>query len=578
MKSLLRVLHLEDDPKDAELAQCALEAEGIDHIVVRVDTQPAYLTALESGGFDLILSDFSLPSFDGSSALALARARCPDVPFIFVTGTLGEELAIETLKNGATDYVLKEHLSRLAPAVRRALQEVEERAIRKRAEEQLIHNAYYDGLTGLPNRSLFMDRLQQSIALKTRHKDQLFAVLFLDLDRFKVINDSLGHSIGDQLLIAVAQRLKCILRPDDTMARFGGDELAILLEDIKDVSSAIRVSSRVHSLMASPFHIEGHEIFISASIGIAADPAHSKGAADILRDADTAMYRAKGVGFANSEVFDESMHAHAVAILALETDLRRAIDRKEFVLHYQPIVSLETGQITSVEALVRWQHAERGLVMPSDFLPLAEETGLILPICEWVLHTACEQNAAWQKAKLPPVRMAVNLSAHQFKGPNLVGAIADALDDSGLDPRWLELELTEDIVMENAGEAMTKLLELRGLGVRLSIDDFGTGYSSLSHLKRFVINTLKIDASFVRDITDDPRDSAIVVSVISLAHNLGLTVIAEGVETALQMEFLRSLHCDEIQGYYLYKPMQADELTQLLQGVGPYARMDVPRP
>ncbi|MBV8856892.1 MAG: EAL domain-containing protein [Acidobacteria bacterium] len=437
---------------------------------------------------------------------------------------------------------------------------------RKRAEEQLLHDAFHDALTGLPNRALFMDHVKMAIQRSRRAGDRFFAALFLDLDRFKIINDSLGHMVGDQLLVGIAHRLEACLRPGDTVARLGGDEFTILLEDLSVTEDAIEVATRVQEAVSQPFNIGGHEVFTTASIGIALSRTGYERAEDLLRDADTAMYRAKMEGKKRHVVFDKAMHDRAMELLQLETDLRRAISRNEFFLNYQPIVCLETGLVSSFEALVRWRHPERGLVMPSDFIPVAEETGLIIPLGAWVLNEACRQMRLWQRqgAADETVAVSVNLSSRQFSQADLIEQVAGALRESGLRPGSLKLEITESMVMENIDTAIDMLMQLRGLGVQLAIDDFGTGYSSLSYLHRFPIDTLKIDRSFVTQMTDNSENAEIVRTIVTLARSLDMAVVAEGVETADQLRQLGDLGCDFGQGYLFSRPVGAGAAAELL--------------
>jgi diguanylate cyclase (GGDEF)-like protein/PAS domain S-box-containing protein len=651
-----------------------------------VATRDAFEAALRSRTFDIILSDYSLPGFDGQSALELAQAVCPDVPFLFVSGTIGEDRAVESLKGGAVDFVLKDSFARLAPAIRRALDDTRERAARrraedalrlseeryalaargandglwdwdvsgghiylsprwkamlgwgvddvsddldewfgrvhpqdlpnlrarlsahfdghsehfeceyriahrdgtwlwmlsrglgvrsaegaplrmagsqtdithrKRAEEQLLHDALHDALTGLPNRASFLDRLMLVMSQNSRRPERRFAVLFLDLDRFKVVNDSLGHVIGDQLLIEIARRLQASLRHGDTVARLGGDEFALLLDSIVDPPAATRAAERIHRELEPPFRLEGHEVFSSASIGIALSTTAYDKPEDMLRDADTAMYRAKAMGRAQHAVFDQDMHARAVEVLRLETDLRRAIEKSEFRLHYQPVISLADGRMVSLESLVRWQHPQKGLVMPNAFIGLAEETGLIVPLGAWVLGEACRQMRDWTASAVGDPFVSVNLSPRQFAHTDVVGEVRSILESTGLPGARLGLEITESALMEG-GDVRARLVELRNLGVRLLLDDFGTGYSSLSYLLRFPIDIIKIDASFVRGLEGDAEKQAIVRSILTIGHNLRMQVIAEGVETADEVAMLRSLGCDYGQGYLWSRPLPAD--------------------
>ena len=438
---------------------------------------------------------------------------------------------------------------------------------RKRVEEQLIYDAFHDGLTGLPNRVLLMERLENAIALRKQRKNYLFAVLFLDLDRFKVINDSLGHMIGDQLLIAITRRLKTCLREEDTIARLGGDEFGILLENIKDESYATYVSERIEKELMLPFNLSGNEVFASVSIGIAMSTTGDEQAQNLLRDADTAMYHAKARSTTlRYQVFDTAMHVRAVTLLQLETDLRRAVERDEFKLHYQPIVSLQTGKITGFEALVRWQHPLRGLISPLEFIPIAEETGLIIPIGWWVLREACRQMRVWHlQFPRSPLTISVNISGKQFSQPNLIKHIEQILAETNLDPCSLKLEITESVLMENAKSAAAMLVKLQALGIRLSMDDFGTGYSSLSYLHRFPIDTLKIDRSFINIVDIDIEKIEIIRTVIALAWNLGMDVVAEGVETQNQMAQLKALKCQYGQGYFFSKPLDAEKAQALIE-------------
>jgi diguanylate cyclase (GGDEF)-like protein/PAS domain S-box-containing protein len=436
------------------------------------------------------------------------------------------------------------------------LQDISER---KRAEAQLLHDAFHDGLTGLPNRALFLDHVKLAMERGKRYPNRQFAVLFLDFDRFKIINDSLGHAVGDQLLIAIASRLEACLRPGDTIARLGGDEFTVLLEEMRHYNESLEVAARIQQALEAPFTLNGNEVFISVSIGIADSSMGYEQPEDMLRDADTAMYRAKARGAKCHEVFDKTMHSQVASRLQMESDLRRAIERQEFFLCYQPIVVLETGRLAGFEALVRWKHPERGLVSPAQFIPLAEETGLILPIGHWVLQEACRQMREWQELYPAsfPLQMSVNLSSKQFTQPNLIEQIRAILDDTQLDAQYLKLELTESAVMDNVEAAIKQLADIRALGIELSIDDFGTGYSSLSYLHRFPLNTLKIDRSFVMSM-NEKENIEIVRTIIALAGSLGMEVIAEGVETFDQLTQLRNLHCGCGQGYYFSKPVEKE--------------------
>ncbi len=435
---------------------------------------------------------------------------------------------------------------------------------RRQAEERVHHLAHYDELTGLPNRGMFSRSLSHALIRARRH-DKPLAILFIDLDRFKNINDSLGHEAGDRVLAEVAQRLLGCLREGDTIGRLGGDEFVVLIEELPEPMHVATVAQKILAAVVKPFIVGAQEFNITASIGISTCPDDSDDMQDLLRNADIAMYRAKEQGKNNYQFYSARMNIHTVERLALESGLRRALERNEFILHYQPKVDIGSGHITGLEALVRWQQRATELIAPAQFIALAEETGLIVPIGEWVLRTACARNQLWRKQGLPPLRTAVNLSARQFAHENLSQDVARVLDETGLDPAALEFEITESMVMHDPERAVKLLTRLKGMGIHLSIDDFGTGYSSLSYLKRFPLDSVKIDRSFIRDIPGDADDAAITRAIIAMAHSLRLKVIAEGVETEAQLSFLREHGCDEMQGYYFSKPLPEDELLRLLQ-------------
>ena len=428
---------------------------------------------------------------------------------------------------------------------------------RKTFEAQLQHQAFHDALTGLPNRALFLDRLAH--VLTRVRQAACVGVLFLDLDRFKVVNDSLGHAAGDQLLCAVAARLTACVRQEDTVARLGGDEFAILLSDMAEASQAVRMAERILQALDSPLHLGEHTVVTATSIGIATGAAGGTGA-DLLRDADVALYRAKTEGHGRYAVFDAAMHAQALERLKLEADLRQALERGEFEVYYQPKVALATGRLAGLEALVRWRHPQRGLVAPAAFIPLAEESGLIHPIGQWVLEEACRQTRSWRE-QMPDVALSisVNLSACQLRQPTLLADVARALRESGVDPCCIELEMTESVAMEDAETTITMLQQLKALGVHLAIDDFGTGYSSLGYLQRFPVDVLKIDRAFVAGLQQDNADASIVHAVVSLGHALGLTVVAEGMETAEESDQVHALGCDLAQGYYFARPLPREQ-------------------
>jgi diguanylate cyclase (GGDEF)-like protein/PAS domain S-box-containing protein len=438
---------------------------------------------------------------------------------------------------------------------------------RKLYERQLQHDALHDALTGLPNRTLFMDRLEHALARARRRPDDLFAVLFLDLDRFKVVNDSLGHLLGDRLLVEFARRMERCVRPGDTVSRLGGDEFTILLEDLASRDEAIQIAERTQAELAFPFNLGGQDVYTSASIGIALGSADYGRAEQLLRDADTAMYRAKSAGKARHEVFQKAMHADVLTLLHLETDLRRAVERAEFTLDYQPIMDLETHRLVGFEALIRWHHPQRGRIGPTDFILTAEETGLIVPIGWWVLKEACQQMRAWH-IRFPEhshLAISVNLSARLFRQAGLHERVVEVVESAGLRPSNLKLEITESALMDYAEASVLTLKQLKQEGIQVQIDDFGTGYSSLNYLQRFEIDALKIDRSFVSRLGIAGENSEIARTIITLARNLGMKVVAEGIETEVQLAQLQGLGCDWGQGYLISHPLKPFEVEELLK-------------
>jgi diguanylate cyclase (GGDEF)-like protein len=480
------------------------------------------------------------------------------------------EVAEEALRQvqGTLERRVKARTMDLARANAELEAEIEERRL---ADQRVVHMAHHDALTGLPNRTLLADRIGQAIARAHRSGGKL-AVLFLDLDRFKNVNDSFGHAIGDLLLTAVAARLTASRRDEDTVARLGGDEFIISIPDVAGTAEAETVAARILADLAKPFTISGHQLHADGSIGIALYPADGETAETLMRNADTAMYHAKESGRANYQFFSAQMSERVNHRLSTETSLRRALERGEFAMHYQPLVTLKTGRLDGAEALLRWPQPNQRLVSPAEFIPIAEDTGLIVPLGEWVLLEACAQAQAWQTHR-PGLRIAVNLSARQFRQKNLIRMIEQVLGETGLAPNLLELELTEGMLMHNVEEAAVTLVQLHEMGVRLAIDDFGTGYSSLSYLKSFPIHTVKIDRSFVRDISTDPDDAAIVTAIVAMARGLNLKVTAEGVQTEEQAAFLRSLACDLAQGFHFGRPMPAAHFAARLGAAAAQTRV-----
>jgi diguanylate cyclase (GGDEF)-like protein/PAS domain S-box-containing protein len=684
----VRVLLLEDNDHDAELLARVLgRAEPPMNLEIhRAKSRAEFVAKLSSVRPALIISDYTIPGFDGLSALGISQESASDVPFIFVSGTIGEERAIDALKRGASDYVLKDNARRLVPAVQRALQEavvmrakrqaeqaliesekryeslvelspdgvflvtdgiisfannaavriyraekpeqligrryvdlvhaeslgdvtmrlrsfrahqdtqpyMEQKHVcldgtevqvelastrltfhgsesvlvvtrditeRKRYESQLRHQATHDTLTGLANRALFNDRLRRAVA-SCRRYGRTVALAFVDLDRFKMVNDSFGHDAGDTVLKEVAARLLGVVREIDTVARLSGDEFVILFEDLESQEIVTQMMERVLPAVSQPLALAGEEIVLTCSAGVSVYPSDGEDGDATLRNADTAMYRAKEKGGNAFEYYTSDMNSRSKEHLVLSAGLRRALEREEFFLEYQPQLDLATGHLSGMEALIRWNQTERGVVPPAQFIPVCEQTGLIIPIGQWVLRKACEWTRSMgDKLGHTPI-VSVNVSARQFRRTDLALYVEQVLAATGFPPHALELELTESMVAQDASFAVQTMRSLKALGVRIAIDDFGTGYSSLSYLKRYPIDRLKIDKSFVWGIASDTDDETICRTIISLAHNLGLAVIAEGVESEAQLAFLRAHGCDEVQGYLIGRPMPGDDLLK----------------
>jgi diguanylate cyclase (GGDEF)-like protein/PAS domain S-box-containing protein len=685
MSKNLRILILENEPADAELVKSQLERGQLNCDFKQAETEEEFLKALKDFNPDLILSSYRLPQINAFQALSLLKILNLKIPFILYTDPLSEQTAVECMREGISDYILKANLAQLPLACVNVLekhqaQQSEEKDIarlreseyklrtllkgmseallqvnndeviefindrfcemtgykrsellgkvtcdilfdetgakfigqeknkwvkgisnrfelclkkksgetlwtivsgtpivnadktvtgtmrvftditeRKQNEEQLLHDALHDPLTGLANRTLFMHHLRMTIERGKRNNDNLYGVLFLDFDRFKVINDSLGHAEGDKLLKYIARRLEACTRTGDLVARLGGDEFVILLGELRETGEALFVAERIQNDLKSSFDLGGSEVFISTSIGITLSTSGHTSAEDMLRDADIAMYRAKAKGKAQYQVFDQEMHQQAVMQLQFETEMRHALERGEFCLYYQPIFNLETNNLAGFESLVRWNHPERGLVSPMVFIPTAEENRLILPLGRWILYESCRQLREWQinNPSASSLMVSVNISCKQFLQMDLAEQVAAILRETGLDPSCLKLEITESHIFENTEMAVATMNRLRSLGVEISLDDFGTGYSSLSYLHRLPIDYLKIDRSFVNRMVESKENGEIVYTIIKLAQNLKMKVIAEGIETPEQLAQLHLLNCEYGQGYFFSKPMEA---------------------
>jgi len=554
------VLLIEDNPGDERLIREMIGEDPRAPFALHcADRLAKGLEHLSAGETALVILDLALPDSYGLDTFAKVYAHSPAIPIIVLTGNDDDSLALSAVKGGAQDYLVKSRLDREL-----LLRSMHYSIERKRYQVQLERQANYDALTGLPNRNLLHDRLRQ--AVHSQRTPRNIAVVFMDLDHFKFVNDSLGHSVGDKLLKSMGERLRAVLREGDTVGRVGGDEFVLILNDQSNEEVIFRAMQRITAKVAEPLTLDGKELYVTASAGISLYPQDGRDVDTLLKNADAAMYRAKEHGRSNFQFYTSEMNERVNDRLALEHALRRALERREFTLHYQQKVDLRSGAIIGAEALVRWLHPEWGLVRPARFIPIAEETGLIVQLGEWVIQEACRQTRAWLQAGLEPGVVSVNLSARQFRAEGLVRAVSRILQESGLDPSCLEMELTESMVMHNVESAIGTLQGLKSLGVGLSVDDFGTGYSSLSYLKNLPIDVLKIDRSFVRDIGtgSEAEDGVLAAAIISLAHSLRLLVIAEGVETDAQLHFLKRHGCDQVQGFLYGEPVPAEQFAELL--------------
>jgi diguanylate cyclase len=544
----LRLLQVEDTEDDAALVQLALTRAGFDVVARRVAGAEALRRELHDSEWDLVIADYTMPGFSGTKALAIVREQHPDLPFIFVSGTIGEDTAVAAMKTGAHDYIMKGNLARLAPAVERELREATFRRERHLANQRVAYLAYHDSLTDLPNRALFLDRLEQAV-LRSQRDEKGLAVMLIDLDGFKAVNDALGHHAGDLVLQEVASRLRSALRASDTVARLGGDEFAVLLP-ATDLNRAELAARKVLHDLQHPFVAEGRPMMVSASIGIAAVPWHASSSDEVLQRADSAMYLAKGekTGYA---VYNPDRDQRVSNRSSLAASMRQAIDSRQFELDYQPIVSLRTNEVIAVESLVRWNHPELGRLLPDEFIRVAEHTGLVNPLTTFILERALSE---WPRPLRPDLcGIALNVSPRSLHHAAFARRIKELLDAHSLPPSSLLLEITENLVMSDPDGSIRCLDELHEMGVRLVIDDFGKGYSSLSYLRRLPVDEIKIDRSFIIALADG-EDDILVRCMIELAHNLGMTVVAEGVETEAVMQQLVALNCDAAQGYFFAKP------------------------
>ncbi|MEC4982647.1 MAG: GGDEF domain-containing response regulator [Oscillatoria sp. PMC 1068.18] len=570
MSKLLKVLIIEDSPDDAELVLLELERNDYEPNFQRVETKVAMQAALEQQKWDIVLCDYNLPQFGATQALQLLQENQLDIPFIIVSGSIGEEIAVAAMKAGAHDYLLKNKLARLVPAIEREIREAEGREARRKAEKKLQYFAYHNELTGLPNRTKLISHLNFSIEnFQNSSFTSPFALLILDLDRYQMVKYSLGHSVGEKLLIETSLRLQSCLRNGDFLAHLGEDNFAFLLSKVDSLEAVKARIKEIQNKLQSPHNFDGPTISSTASIGVVMSNLIYQEAEAFFKAADTAMHYAKLDGRGSWAVFDRSMHDKVIERFNLETDLQQALKSLQLSLNYQPIISLETEELIGFEALVRWEHPQQGNISPAKFIPVAEESGLIVPLGEWVLTEAIERLFVWQNyyPKKLQLSMSVNVSGLQLKHPNFLNCIDKLSEKFLLSGNKLKLEITESVLMEDPQAVSSLLMQLQEREIQICIDDFGTGYSSLAYLHRLPIDILKIDQSFVRNMDSGEKNIDIVKAIVNLADSLGLEAIAEGVETQLQADILRDIGCEYAQGYFFSRPLPDDAVLALLNTI-----------
>ena len=562
---MLRMLVVDDSEDDAVLLCHELSAHGVKLEFTRVDTAPDMDSALHETEWDIVICDHNMPGFDSLGALEVLKRSGKDLPFILYSGHISDEQAFTAMAQGVADYVPKGNIARLVPVIERELRGAAVRQAVRQADDRIKELAFYDTLCALPNHNLFCARVSEWL-LETEKRGRIAkgALLYIDVDRFLRINASFGYETGNELLRQIARRLNECAEARVVLARLGADDFGLFFEGVDDEAKAAAIGEWVLKAFDEPFHNDRLELYLTPSIGVSLLPKHGQEVYELLMNAETAMAVAKRSGGNGVRIYSREMNASSAERVALESALRHAVARDELLLHYQPVVDGASGRIHGVEALVRWQHPERGMIPPDRFIPIADESGLITDIGEWVLRRACSQMKSWHDQGFAGLSMAVNVSAVQFGQPRLLEVVSRTLEQTGLDPRLLMLEITEGVLMHDAESAVGMLRALKNMGVKIGVDDFGTGYSSLTYLKRFPIDVLKIDRSFVRDLASDEDDAAIVRAIIALAKSLHLETVAEGVETAEQVQLLRKQHVDRLQGYFFSRPLPDEKISEKL--------------